>query len=229
LANEIAVDELTHVNFLRGALYEAGLTYYAQPNIDLLNSFNTLAVKSGFATSFDPFASDINFLLGAFVFEDVGVTAYHGASPLLTSPAYLAAAAGILAIEAYHAAAIRTRLFGASQEPNSIATYGFDIAAAVADISTLRDGLSGGSTDAAGNAITTPASPANAATSAFPTAATTDQSIIFQNSARLAPADLNGIAFARNTREVLNIVYGAANGSTSGLFFPTGMNGLITS
>ena len=146
-ANELAVDELTHVNFLRGTLFDTGLTYYGEPDIDLYNSFNTLAAATNTLAgtqvipggTFDPFASDVNFLIGAFIFEDVGVTAYAGGAPLITNPDYLASAAGIQAVEAYHAAGIRTMLFNMSQEANSVATYGVDIIAVTTAISNLRN------------------------------------------------------------------------------------------
>jgi hypothetical protein len=141
-AQRIANDELAHTLFIRAALGSAAV---AEPAIDLSTSFTTLATAAGLITSgqtFDPFASEVDFLLGAYVFEDVGCTAYAGAASLLTNPNDISYAASILAVEGYHAGALRARL---SEIGGGAATNA---------ISALRQKLSGVTdygTDANGN------------------------------------------------------------------------------
>lgn len=113
-AQRIAVDEQAHVGFIRAVL---GAGAVAEPAIDISigpnSSFSKLAVAAGLIVqgqTFNPYADDVSFLLGASIFEDVGVTAYAGAARYIGNPDYLEAAAGILAVEAYHSGAIRTLL-----------------------------------------------------------------------------------------------------------------------
>jgi hypothetical protein len=212
-AREIAADEVAHVAFLRNAL---GSSAVAQPAIDIgvgpNTAFSNAARAAGLigaGATFDPYANDENFLLGAFIFEDVGVTAYKGASPLLTNNTYVDAAAGILAVEAFHAGLIRNALYAKGIGASTLRT-------ASESISNARDTLDGPADLDQGVATQTVPYVGNNGT-------TTNVQI-----SNIAPTDANGIAFSRTPAQVLNIVYlTAGTSASSGGFFPNGVNGTL--
>jgi hypothetical protein len=90
-AQALMQDEQLHVKLLQTVL---GGTAVSKPaiNLDALNM---------------GFNNQNEFLALARAFEDVGVSAYGGAAPLLKNNDYLAAAARILAIEGEHTGVIR--------------------------------------------------------------------------------------------------------------------------
>jgi hypothetical protein len=201
-AREIAADEQAHVAFLRRAI---GTTAVSQPAIDIGTSatgaFSTAARAAGLigaGATFDPYSSDENFLLGAFIFEDVGVTAYKGSAALITNKTYLEAAAGILGVEAYHAAIIRSTLYRKGVSALIKATR---------QIAEARDSLDGVQQDDQGVQPRTVDG--------------------FGTLANIAPTDANGIVFSRSAAQVLNVVYLNSDAVTMGGFFPRGVNGNI--
>jgi hypothetical protein len=213
-AREIAQDEQQHVNFLRLAI---GAGAVAMPNINIAGdaggAFTAAARAAGVVGAggvFNPYASPENFLLGAYIFEDVGVSAYKGAAPLISSKVYLEAAAGILAAEAYHAGLIRTVLYN-----KGIAPPANTLIADANKISDIRDALDGttGTTAERDQGITV------------------NQTATSFGDANLVPADGNAIAFSRTPSQVLNIVYlntaAKTAGASMGGFFPNGLNGTL--
>ena len=237
-AVETAVEEGRHVNFLRNAL---GAAAVAQPPINLdagaagvatnptTAAFNVLAGAAGIASTFDPFVSDATFLIGAFIFEDAGVTAYHGAAPVLSAASRLpssgvfAAAAGILAVEAYHAGLVRTSIKYLDNASNSTTLTGY-----TQQIAALRSKLSlaanGGMNYAGGTTADD-----NGLSTAGVTYSVGGNSVVGTS---LIDADANVVAYARTTTQVLNIVTGGGATTTgakaTGVFFPQGLNGIFS-
>ncbi len=109
-AAELAEDERAHVRFIRGAIKGSPLVEISRPAIDFTGGFRTAGQAAGLGSAFDPFSDETSFLLGALFFEDLGVTAYNGASDLIADKGLLEQAAGILAVEGYHSGMIRAQL-----------------------------------------------------------------------------------------------------------------------
>jgi len=207
-AREIAADEMAHVAFLRTALGSAAV---AQPAIDISGTANgafTAAARAAgvvpMDATFDPYANPINFLIGAYIFEDIGVTAYKGASPVI-SAMYLDAAAGILAAEAYHAGLVRTILYARGVAATDL------VFTATTKISDARDLLDGTTTGTLGDDDQ----------GILGTGFGTDTAV-----SNLVPTDPNGIVYSRSVQQVHNIAYLNVTGAnrTKGGFFPAGTN-----
>lgn len=91
LASALRENEIAHVKYLRAALGSAAVKKPAI-NLDAL----------GYG-----FANVHSWLMLARQFEDVGISAYLGAAPMIMSSTYLAAAGAILSTEAQHSGSIR--------------------------------------------------------------------------------------------------------------------------
>jgi hypothetical protein len=219
-ATETALEEGKHVTFLQSALGSAAV---AMPNLDLYNSFNTLALAAGIGAAFDPFASADNFFVGAFIFEDTGVSAYHGAAGLITDKVnVLAPAVGIHAVEAYHAALVRTSIAAADAANGNLTLTGYTTA-----IANLRLALSvPGQSATLTVGDTTPYDVGLGVTTVSLEGSTGQYT-----AATLVDADSSSLSIAqgRNYNQILAIVTaansGGSTGYSSGLFYPNGLNG----
>lgn len=219
--NELAYTEQQHVRLLRSAL---GPDAVAIPAIDL-TFFGPLATAASITlpnnATFSPFGSFDAFLVGAFIFEDVGVTAYSGGATLISSPTVLSDAAAILSVEAYHAGAIRTLLTARAIAAGSQTAYpylGF-----ANQVSTLRQTLTVGATPSvdAGNVAETPLTFPTSTGLGTATGTTTPSGIV-------AASSQNAIGFARTPSQVHSIAYGNSTvGTKGGGFFPNGTNSIF--
>ena len=94
IAMDVANNEAAHVNYLRQALGN----YSVQcPLVNIGDAFSAAAdaaLNTTLSPAFSPYVNDLYFLTGAFIFEDLGVTAYKGALTSFQSSDIMLAAAG---------------------------------------------------------------------------------------------------------------------------------------
>lgn len=159
----LAVDELAHLEFFRALLGSAAV---AQPAVNIASSWTGFAIGAGLiapSQTFNPYENDVTFLLGAYMIEDVCITAAAGAARYLTSKDTIEAAAGILGAEGYHAGAIRTLLsnIGAGQATDAISNLRAKLSG-VADNGTLVPGQAYNFTNTDSNALVYRRTPAQA-------------------------------------------------------------------
>ena len=152
---KLAVDELGHVRFIKAVLGTAAI---ARPTINLATSWTTLALAAGLiqpGQNFNPYTSDVGFLIGAYVLEDVCVTALAGAARLLANPNNVEAAAGLLGVEGSQAGAIRSLLanLGAGQVTNAISNLRATLNGVANDVGTSIPGNSFNFVPVDGNAL----------------------------------------------------------------------------
>ena len=206
---EIAANETAHVRFIRRTISASPLVEINRPAIDLQNSFRMLGQKAGLGPDFDPFRDEESFLLGAFIFEDVGVTAYSGGADLIADDASVEAAAGILATEAYHAGAIRA----------TIAEMGARMVAAADALSRAREGA-----ESPNNVRPNRTSVRTTQSKEQPISAVD----VFPGEVVIAPTDPHGRTFPRPPQDVLNIVFMNPDPEARrGGFFPNGVQGVV--
>ena len=99
-AQNIALDEFNHVQIVRSALLQNGITPVAKPAINL-DAMMSLGVG---------LMNEQGFLLFDRMSADIGTSAYAGGAPILNGSPFLPLAARILAAEALHAGNARLSL-----------------------------------------------------------------------------------------------------------------------
>ena len=245
-AVEIADEERKHVTYLRNALSTNAV---GQPQLDLYNSFNSLGQLLGLP-SFDPFASDVNFLIGSYIFEDVGVTAYHGGATLITDKVnVLPAAVGIHAVEANHSGLVRMTMLGIDLGTITVPAGNFgglNLRAVTTAISGVRNQFAQmnaatpiiddyGLTAQSGIALNGTGGPYSVNTifdiplvTIAPVAGTAASGTTIAVPA-VEGNGTAGIGYSRTTAQVIDIVTAGgptnSSGVTTGGFFPAGLNG----
>ncbi|XP_077250137.1 ferritin-like catalase Nec2 [Tasmannia lanceolata] len=160
---------------------------------------------------FDPYISDLNFLIACYLIPYIGLTGYAGTAPYLNSSSIKSLVAGLLAVESGQDAVIRTLLYQTSElRPYP---YSITVAELTDAISVLRNRLAHSTNKDHGVVIIPPTLQHG-----------WDQGWTRGN---IIDGDNYSVAFSRTPQEILRIVYGSGLEYVTGGFFPAGADGTM--
>ncbi len=217
---EIAVEKIDQVVRLRAVL---GAATPARPAINLgvddagvftrygRDSGDVPAATAGVAQgTYDVYANQERFLLGAFILEDAVVVAWRGIATLMVNSANIDVAAGLLGTSAFHSGLVRSQLFlrgnpsGAALPAGTTTTPLWQSAVRLSD---LRDSYTPIDDDRGVlNGLETPSR---------------------RPIADIVPADGDGEIYGRLPNLTINTFYMTRSVATAGGFFPAGLNGTL--
>ncbi|XP_057859063.2 ferritin-like catalase Nec2 isoform X2 [Cryptomeria japonica] len=207
IVQQFAFQEIGHIRIIRETVQEA----IPRPLLDLRAEtwakFFDEAVGFRLNPPFDPYANSVNYVLAMYVVPYMGLTAYVGSNPNITSQAGKRLLAGLLGVESGQDAVIRYWLYERAQ--HKVYPYAFTVAEMTSFISNLRNCL--GKTGIVDEGIIVP--PQLGAEGKV--------------SGNILSADANSLSYSRTPRETLRAVYSTGNESKPGGFYPQGANGFI--
>lgn len=188
------------IDSLRGILFS---NLVQQPALDIsAATFTTFMQTAGAVpagTTFDPYASADNFLLGAYVISDTLVTAQRYVAANISNEIARTTMLALMSARAAGAGAIRALLY----------QRGLSVPAILAQadaISDQRDRYDGASDLDQG---------------------ITPTMVAGQRVANIVPADGNALVPLRTPEQTLNVLYMTRSAASSGGFFPQGLTGTI--
>lgn len=208
IVQEMANDNRNHLLPIRNVI---GALSIRQPLIDISVSatapFSILMQQAGVVgagATFNPYASEENFLYAMFFLKNVSVASYRGLASTISNRVVVQNFTGLLGTEAIHLATIRSYLYARGATNQRLRDNADKIAA-------FQNSLNGGG-------VFQGVSPRSRTTALSATPITV---------ANTVPAQSDGTVGARSAGQLLNQLYLTSTATASGGFFPEGVNGTI--
>jgi len=208
MVQEMANDNRNHLLPIRNVI---GALSVRQPLIDISVSstapFSVLMQQAGVVgagATFNPYASEENFLYAMFFLKNVSVATYRGLASTISNRVVVQNFTGLLGAEAIHLATIRSYLYARGATNQRLRDNADKIAA-------YQNSLNGGG-------VFQGVSPRTRTTAVSASPITV---------ANIAPAQSDGAVSGRSAGQMLNQFYLSSAATASGGFFPEGVNGTI--